>query len=77
MNLDKKNMSLFQIFDGKVEGGAEWFLPSILIHFAYPNYLYFTLQTPLTANCLPARTVSILIYRLCHVSKKLWRFVAL
>ena len=59
MNLDKKNMSLFQIFDGKVEGGAEWFLSSNLIHFAYAkrtrynaDHSYSYVKVPLASRSL-------------------------
>ena len=38
-------MNFFRFFDGKVGGGAEWFLPSNLIHFAYTKTAEFTART--------------------------------
>ncbi len=37
-------MNFFRFFDGKVGGGAEWFLPSNLIHFAHRKTLAEDIQ---------------------------------
>ena len=39
-------MNFFRFFDGKVGGGAEWFLPSNLIHFAHRNSKIRDSSTP-------------------------------